>query len=675
MNGRYKLSKIATIIASCSLIISCGGEQASKTTSDIYDYSKLSTCLDADRNNACGSQEKRVANVATVPSSNNLPFLIDDGDYLLTAPASAKIVSPFTTLVQNEVLFNPQVSGSALQAQAYLQQLFGDQYGIDFNKLNYDHGPKEPTKLLLASFEYALALQGSSKVLKISAAVDKMISTGHFDITESLSQSDLDNSYVNLNNRYLIPGSYPVSALFSPRSVTMNENTGMLLALIYGDKLLQVDTTTGSSTTFSAASDKQPLPTMLKSNARDHDNDDDDDDDDCDDDDYYSYGDDCHGGGNPQPTSTMTFAAQGKHNQNAYLIYQPTIWGDFTATDTCNSTGTNGIYLTELGKNSKSSPLSSAQRIDTLSRASGGTPTPVEPTLPDSSADCKNNHISDLIVSHNQDWVTAVFTGQTKALQQLSSSTLMPTGKSYALSSSQPTLILSKEQKYLLVLQTSGTKAVVTDADTLEPRSEIMKDYIDNAAFVNDDKNLIISNKTNTLDWFDIDQPGAAIASLVLGESVIKLASDPSGKLSAALTDRNIYLINNESKSVIYSQPYTHRNVYGMSMLSNRIIISRSGAIDYIQFDNLTGSAIKIAKQMLSKDLLTRWSAASGRSVVDMTLAELLRDIGEKDDISQQFSDIDLQWRPSNATTITDVKEVMITGDYRGQRISLSKAI
>ena len=673
MNGRYKLSKIATIIASCSLIISCGGEQTSKTTSNIYDYSKLSTCLDADRNNACGSQEKKVANIATVPSTNSLPFLIDELDYLLTAPASAKVISPFTTLIQNEVLFNPQVSGSALQAQAHLQQLFGDKYNIDFNKLSYDHGPKEATKLLLASFEHALALQGNSKALKISAAVDKMISTANFDIIKSLSQADLDNSYVNLNQRYLIPDSYPVSALFSPRSITINEDTGMLLALIYGDKLLQVDTTTGSSSIFSTTSDKQPLAHISKYDARDHDDDDDDDDDDCDDDDYYSYGDDCNGG--TQPTSTMTYAAQGNHNQNAYLIYKPTIWGDNTASDSCNSTGTNGLYLTELGKNSKSTPLSSAQRIDTLSSASGGTPTPVEPTLPDSSADCKNNHIQDLIVSNNHSSVTAVFTGNSNALQQLSSSTLKPTGNRYALSSTQPKMVLSKEQKRLLVLQKSAPKAVVINANNLNPISEIIANSIDSAAFVNNDNSLIVSDRTNVLKWFDISQPNSSTASLALAENVIKLASDPSGKLSAVLTNKTIYLIDNESKKVIYSQPYAQRNVYGMSMLSNRIIISRSGAVDYIQFDNLTGSAIKIAKQMLSKDLLTRWSTTSGRALTDMTLAELLQDIGEADDISQQFNDIDLQWRPSSATTATDVKEVIITGDYRGQRISLSKTI
>ena len=56
----------------------------------------------------------------------------------------------------------------------------------------------------------------------------------------------------------------------------------------------------------------------------------------------------------------------------------------------------------------------------------------------------------------------------------------------------------------------------------------------------------------------------------------------------------------------------------------------------------MIGSPIKVAKKMLSKDLLTRWSTASGRSLVGMTLEELLRDIGEEDDISQQFSDIDL---------------------------------
>lgn len=663
MNGKYKLSRIATILASCSLVISCGGEQASKSTYGTYDYSKLSICVDTDRNNACGPQEQKVPSLWSVATDNTAPFVIEDAGRLLTAPASANVVSPFTTLIQNEILFNPQVAGSELQAQAYLQQLFGIQYDIDFNKLNYKHGPKEATDLLLASFEHALSLQGDSKALKISAAVDKMVSTGNFDITETLSQADLDNSYVNLSNRYLIPGSYPMNALFSSDPITMNENTGMLLALTYGNKLLQVDTTTGSSATFTPTSNTASLPVM--STYDDHDDDDDDDHDD----------DDEHGGGAPQPTATLTLAAQGKHNKNAYLIYQPTIHGDHTASDTCNSTGTNGIYLTELGKNSQTSPISSAPSIDTFSSASGGTTTPVEPTLPDSSADCKNNHISNLIVAHNKSWVTAVFAGQNVALQQLSSSTLKPTGKSYALSSTQPKLILSKEQNLLLVLQTSGKAAVVVNAETLDLRSEIIKNNIDFAAFVNDDKHLIVSDKTNTLNWFDIDQPTAPSATLALGEKITKLASDPTGKFSAALTDKNIYLIDNKSKTVIYSQAYTQRYINGMSMLSNRIIISRSGAIDYIQFDNLTGSAIKIAQQMLSKDLLIRWSTASGRSLTGMTLAGLLRDIGDADDISQQFTDIDLQWRPSSATTAADVKEVIITGDYREQRISLSKAI
>ncbi|QUM84528.1 hypothetical protein [Moritella sp. 28] len=673
MHGKYKLSKIATILASCSLVISCGGEQTSKTTSDIYDYSKLPICLDADRNNACGQQEEQVPSLKSVSSANTAPYLIDNSGYFFTATANAAVISPFTTLIQNEVLFNPQVAGSEEQAKALLKEIFGTKYNIDFYKLNDMHGPKEPTKLLLASFKHALSLQGDSKALKISAAVDKMVSSRNFDITESLSQADLDNSYVNLSNRYLIPGSYPVNTLFSSSPITMNENTGMLLALAHGDKLLQVDTTTGSSQLFTPTSTTPSLPSM--STFDDHD-DDDDDDDDCDDDDY-GYKDHCDG--QTQLTSTMTFAAQGKHDKNAYLIYQPTIYGDRTVSKTCNSTGNNGIYLTELGKNSKASPLSSALSIDTFSKASGGGEViPVEPSLPDSSADCKNNNISNLAVSYNQDWVTAVFTngyGGDAELQQLSSSTLKQTGKRYTLSSSQADLILSKEQKLLLVLQTSGTAAAVVDAETLGLRGEIMKDNIDFAAFVNDDKSLIVSDKTNTLSWFNIAQPTSPNATLVLSENVTKLASDPTGKFSAALTNKKIYLIDNKSQTVIYSQDYSQRYVYGMSMLSNRIIISRSGAIDYIQFDNLTGSPIKVAEQMLSKDLLTRWSAISGRSLVAMTLAELLQDSGEEDAISQPFSGIDLQWLPTSATTIEEVKEVVISGVYRDERISLSKVI
>ncbi|WP_051039741.1 hypothetical protein [Moritella dasanensis] len=682
MNGKFKLSKIAVILAGCSLVISCGGEESSNTKSDLYDYSKLSICVDADRNYACGAQEQKVSSLWSVAADNTAPFVIDNVAYLLTAPASANVVSPFTTLIQNEVLFNPQVSGSVAQAQAHLQQLFGDQYNLDFHKLNTEHGPKEATNLLLASFAHALSLEGDSKALKISAAVDKMVSSGNFDITGSLQQADLDNTYVNLNKRYLIPGSYPMRTLFSGRAITMNENTGMLLALTSGDKLLQVDTATGLSNTFTPATTTQTSPVI--STYDDHDDDDDDDDDDHDgddcDDDYGSlFGDDCNGGGTTQPASAILSAAQGDHNKNAYLIYQPTIYGDNTMSSTCNSAGNNGIFLTELGKNSQVSPLSSAPQISTYSSASGGTTPPVVvPVLPVSSAACKNNHINTLIVSQNHDTVTAVFSkgyyGQSAELKQLVSGTLKPTGNSYDLSSTQPVLILSKQQKSLFVLQNAGTPAVVINAQTLKLQSEIIKNDIDKAAFVNNDKQLIVSDQTNTLRWIDIAQ-GSSIATLALAENVLKLTSDPTGKYSAALTNKNLYLIDNETKSIIYSQAYTQRNVYGMSMLSNRIIISRAGAIDYIQFDNLTGTPIKVAKQMLSKDLLQNWSTKSGASLTDMTLAELLRDIGEEDVISQQFSDIDLQWRPTSATNIEGVKEVIITGDYRGQRISISKML
>jgi len=582
-----------------------------------------------------------------------------------------------------EILFNPQFSGSVAQVQtqvqSYLQQLFGDQYSIDFNRLNTEHGPKEATNLLLASFAHALSLKGESRALKISAAVDKMVSSGSFDITKSLKQTDLDNSYVNLNKRYLIPGSYPMRTLSTSSAITINENTGMLLALTYDNKLLQIDTATGLNNIFTPATTTQAAPTMSTyDDDHDHDDDDDHDGDDCDDDYGSLFGDDCNGSGTTQPASRILSATQGEHNKNAYLIYQPTIHGDNSMSYTCNSTGNNGIFLTELGKNSQASPLSSAPKISTYSRASGGSKPPVVvPVLPVSSASCKNNHISELIVSLNHNTAVAVFNkgyGQGAELKQLSSDTLQATGNSYDLSSAQPALILSKQQKSLFVLQNSGTPAVVINAQTLNLQSEIIKNDIDNAAFVNNDKQLIVSDKTNTLRWIDIAQ-GSSIATLVLAENVLKLTSDPTGKLSAALTNKNIYLIDNETKSIIYSQAYTQGNAYGMSMLSNRIIISRSGAIDYIQFDNLTGSPIKIAKQMLSKDLLTNWSKKSGASLTDMTLAELLKDIGEDDIISQQFNDIDLQWRPASTTNIESVKEVIITGEYRGQRISVSKML
>ncbi|MCG7585606.1 hypothetical protein [Photobacterium sp. OFAV2-7] len=676
MNGNFKISRIATFLAGCSFLVGCGSDDASNTPSvESYAYSKLSVCIDADLDGTCGELEQKITKYAR-PTDNNLaPYLISEEGYFLTAPASATVVTPFTTLIQNEVLYNPLVAGDTKLAQQQLQAIFGEKYGINFNQLASMHGPKTETEMLLASFRHALSLQGESSYLKISAAVDKMISEKSFDITQSLTQSDLDTSYVNLNNRYLLSGSYPVNSLFLPDSITMNEGTGMLLALLSDKKLLQVNSASGSYSSFSPAVTAEPDQKTAKLAGYDSHHDDDDDDDDH------------HGGGGivlpPQNPSILTHATQGKDDREAYLLYQPSIAGDSSISNTCNATSTNGIFLSEIGKNSQTTKLTASTKIDAYGGASGGTTIPpITPpvsgpaTSPVAEAQCLNNHINGLTPLYKKSLIAAVFTNGSSSnseLQLLSSTELKQTGKRYPLSSTQPLVVANKNQSQLAVIETSNSQAVILDSSTLALQTSINKSNIQAAVFANNDSELLVSDGGKILSWFNIANPSNPPATLVLDDNIIRLVSDPSGQFSAVQTSNHIHLINNQTRSIIKSEPYAKSLVYGMSMLSDKIVISRSKSIDYIQFGNLIGSPLKVGYQLMNKELINKWATASSNSFNSTTLGYLLQTIGESAEISQEFNNIDLEWLPANATTADDVKAVMLSGYYRNERISLYK--
>ena len=678
MSECLKVSKIALLVASCTLMTACGGGDDSTNTQskNHYAYGDYPVCQDIDLNGECGVLEQSITNLESLTASASGPFLIDSNGYFLTANSGAKLVSPFTTLIQNEVLFNPMVSGNSGQAKAYLQKIFGDKYNINFTDLDVIHGPENETAQLIASFHHAISLSGDSAYLKIAAAVDKMVTNRTFDIRESLSQADLDTSFVNLNNRYLLSGSYPLSPLTSPKSITMNENTGLLLALTSDDKLLQINTGTGTYSSFPATS---ALASPQRSDLlKDSDHDDDDDDDD---DDHCEYG-ICTGTGGIQVTSSLTFAAQGLSNQQAYLIYQPTAYGDNSISNTCNASGDNGIYLSEIGKNAKSPSPSGVKKqfiIDSYSGASGTDPIVIEkPELPMSEAECLNNHINWLTPIYSKKRVMAVFTngsGQTAELKLLNSETLVASNQVYNLSTSDPGLILSKQGAELLVTQGSYGQTMILDTETLAPKNHIAKADILDACFVNDDRELLISDGTNTVSWLDTRSSYQPIASLELDSRVKRVVSDPEGKYSSVLTANRVYLLDNTARKIIKSMIYDKAYPYGMSMLTDKIIISRYGAIDYIQFSNLVGSSIKVGYQMLSRDLVTLWLSSSEKSLHSTTLAHVLRTNGESEATSRQFGEIDLQWLPTNATTAAQVQQVKLTGYYRGERISLYKVL
>jgi len=444
------------------------------------------------------------------------------------------------------------------------------------------------------------------------------------------------------------------------------------------DRLLQINASTGAYVSFPASSTSSK--SLLNSLGFDHDDDDDDDhhhdDDDDDDDDHHGGGD--NNGGGIQLSSSLTFVAQGKTKNQAYFVYQPTLVGDTSVSNTCNTIGDNGIFLSEIGKNTTRKMLSSNIKIDSYGGGSGSDIRPpilIKPTQPTSAARCRNNHIKSVTPILKKKLAAAVFTNGSSyqaELQLLRSDSLTSINKKYLLSTTTPQLILNKQESELLVLQ--GTRPIILDTETLIPR-EYIGTSIQHATFVNSDSELLVSNNTSAISWLDIKNSGQTIKELALDSKIKYIASDPTGRYSAVLTQSKLYFIDNASRSITNEIPYTKSSIYSMSMLTDKIIISRAGTIDYIQFGNIVGSPIKVAYQFLSKDLLTQWMTSNGNSLHSTTLSHLLQAIGESDAISEDFTNIDIEWLPSGATTASEVTGARLSGYYRSERISITKAL
>ncbi|MEZ9417135.1 hypothetical protein AB4189_23715, partial [Vibrio sp. 10N.286.49.E1] len=93
----------------------CGGSSDSEnpvgSTASGYAFLDSLVCADADLNGVCSDQEKQIADVSGYAQQRQY-----DGA-ILTASPGMKVVTPFTTLIHSEMMFNPTVSNDIEQAK------------------------------------------------------------------------------------------------------------------------------------------------------------------------------------------------------------------------------------------------------------------------------------------------------------------------------------------------------------------------------------------------------------------------------------------------------------------------------------------------------------------------------------------------------------------------------
>lgn len=151
MHNNFLVCKLSLAISSVLMVAGCGGgsdgENPVGSTTSGYAFQSSLVCADADLNGVCSEQEKQLEEVSGYAKQRQY-----DGA-ILTASPSMALVTPFTTLIHSEMMFNPGVSNNVEQAKASLQSKLGDHVGVNFSSLDTTYGPKDQSNVLLKSLE------------------------------------------------------------------------------------------------------------------------------------------------------------------------------------------------------------------------------------------------------------------------------------------------------------------------------------------------------------------------------------------------------------------------------------------------------------------------------------------------------------------------------------------
>lgn len=115
------IKRISLSTVLISLLAGCGGGGGggSSSSSPQGGVSTTNSCVDVNQNGQCESSESS----AQSSSYPNTPLASKSGQYF-TAPAGSSTLSAWSTLVNNEMLYNPVVAGNKAEAELYLKAKF-----------------------------------------------------------------------------------------------------------------------------------------------------------------------------------------------------------------------------------------------------------------------------------------------------------------------------------------------------------------------------------------------------------------------------------------------------------------------------------------------------------------------------------------------------------------------
>lgn len=255
---------------------------------------------------------------------------------ILTASPSMELVTPFTTLIHSEMMFNPSVSNDIEQAKASLQSKLGDHVGINFSLLDTTYGPKELSNVLLKSLKKEKNDGKQASYTNIAHALDLMIKHQTLDLS-AIDVAGSVSRHLQIEDSLVERGSQSVPELYRAKSIALNPANSQIVFVTANDVVMQIDSTSRNKPVTVNGDPASQVVSGLVS-IRSYDDDDHD----------FDHGSGTGGGETTVDANEIIQLVAALNGVQAYKVYKPTAYVSPTASDICNSQGANGVFLTSL---------------------------------------------------------------------------------------------------------------------------------------------------------------------------------------------------------------------------------------------------------------------------------------------------------------------------------------
>ena len=302
----------------------------------------------------------------------------------------------------------------------------------------------------------------------------------------------------------------------------------------------------------------------------------------------------------------------------AYKLYKPTSHVSLIASDVCNSKGSNGIFLANLSDTNNNDNGVKAYAIDSYSGQSGGTlppiptPKPKPAVTPNSSESCINDKFAKVVPLLRSGSLLAVKnTGSSiysqQELKSLSADKLTMKSWRHTLKSSSPQIMPSYDQSEALIVyknyfSSANLAAEVINTTNLSTKMTIDKLNLKTANIVANQQ-ILLGLDSNKLEWVSNLIQQTVLGELDVDSTISKIATSKNGKISAVATANTLYIVDNTNRTLLVKEVLSSSAINSLYVLAEKVIALTSSGVDYYQFRNISGPALKVGSQLVTKEL------------------------------------------------------------------------